>query len=86
MKPPAYSTSGSQQSIALWSEIIGVFHDYSRNGEMIHFSIDHKQFTVFIASPEAESIDQRYSRFLGKKVGIMRTDVPGKRLCFRQIH
>jgi hypothetical protein len=83
MCPILSLTTVTHHILPLWSELVGIVQDYCNDEYCIHVIIDNKALTFSKDSSEAQILDRTMTQLLGKKVGILRTDLPGKKLCIR---
>lgn len=79
-------TSLLKVHLRLWEEVIGICRAIDRNESVLSITIDGFQLTFRTGSSEALMLEKvSIEGFLGKKVGILRTDSPEEPLRVRLI-
>jgi len=76
----------NQTRLALWSELIGTYKGYVIDDQCIHVRIDDNVVSFVIGSEEESSLQQILSdNMLGRKIGILKTDLIDRPLLIRLI-
>ena len=79
-------TQVSRIQLALWSELIGTYKGFSIDGHSVHVRIDDNVVSFVIGSEEASLLQQILSdNMMGRKIGILKTDLIDRPLLIRLI-
>lgn len=71
-------------NLTLWTEVVGVFYDFSSDESCIYVKIGSKTLCLPKESIESEiAMDKLHQGLIGQKIGLLRTDKRMKPLVVR---
>lgn len=81
----ADSPQGNAIHLRLWMELTGKLCGISRDEHFTHVRIEHWMLSFPNGSEEADLLRQKLAKAVGKKIGVLRTDLPDNPLLVRVI-
>lgn len=72
--------------LRLWDEVLGVYQGVEITEIQATLLLRKLRIRFPVHSPEAEILKKLDDSFLGKRIGILKTDVPNKPVVIRVIH
>lgn len=72
----------SKHLLEHWQDVIGQLLDIRHDGDLTYLTFDGLDKEVVLVAPK-ENVINFLNRMIGERVGVLRTNIPGKEYCYR---